>query len=156
MASRQPNPTHEQETNMLRLFTIGLLLGFWTAGSPLAGTEHNHAKGHEDHEHTPGSGPNGGTVEDLGPYHAELVVKGDKVVLILQDHGTKTAANVEKLKATLLTIDDTDRKPTITLSPIAGGRMEGTGAIANGANARAIVTLTLADGKPVQAKFALK
>jgi len=141
---------------MLRILTIGLALGVWSAGLASAGAEHNHAKGHEDHEHTPGSGPNGGTVEDLGAFHAELVVKGDNVTLILQDHVTKSPADVQKLKASVLTLDDTERKPVITLSPKTSGRMEGTGATADGSNARAIVTLTLTDGKSVQAKFQLK
>jgi predicted small lipoprotein YifL len=90
---------------------------------PLKGTKKDDKKDEHDH----GPGPNGGTIFDLGKYHAEFTVNRDKkecAVLMLEGHDAKAtplAVSAAELTLTTKPTKSKDGKDvpalTVTLKP---------------------------------------
>jgi hypothetical protein len=96
-------------------------------------------------------GPNGGRVKDLGPFHAELTVKGNTVELYVADTANKgVAVDGYKGLAVLLAGGKSER---IDLAPAGGNKLTGTSIVAIPPNAKGVVRLNGPDGKTSQAKF---
>jgi hypothetical protein len=125
--------------------SIHLLAGFaWlTFGSALA------------HE---AAGPNGGQLRDAGPYHVELVLpaKGKgmhdaKVAAYVFDSADRALPSAG-LKAKLVLLSGRE-KSTTELVPDGDNRLRGSARLDPAQPAKAIVTLTLPEGRTVQARF---
>ena len=120
----------------------------------------------EDHEHSHGSGPNGGVVFDLGRHHAEFTVDHDKqqcTVLILgDDETTPTAVAADELTLIINETKTADGKVveamTIALQPEdaedgKASKFGGSDAgIGNVADFDGTVSGEI-DGKPAQGEF---
>lgn len=133
---------------MIRYVFAALVATAVPAGLPtaaMAATEgHRHKEGEK--------GPHGGVMQDIAGYEAELVMEGNKVTLYLIDHATNKAVQTDGMKASVLLVQGTTRKGTITLNP-AGDKLEGTGEVPAGSDA--VISLRLANGKSGQARFEL-
>ncbi|HEY0835163.1 MAG TPA: hypothetical protein VGE72_14760 [Azospirillum sp.] len=100
----------------------------------------------------PKTGPNGGPRADIGPYHAELVLKGNDVVLYVTDGADKpvdvTGARAE---ATILANRQTQK---VALAPAGGNTLKGQANLGGAHDSVKVVTaLTMPGQKPVQARF---
>jgi len=106
----------------------------------------SHAADSHDHGKR---GANGGELVDAGPYHLELVVKGQELALYVLDGKNKKVA-VDGGKATA-TVMSGSNKATIALAPASPGDnlLKGAGKFEANEDMRVLVSVTLA-GKPVQ------
>lgn len=100
----------------------------------------------------PKTGPNGGARTDAGPYHAELVLKGNEIVLYLTDEANRPVdVTGAKAEATILADKQTQR---ITLVPAGGNTLRGHANLGEAHESIKVVTaLTMPERKPVQARF---
>ena len=97
-------------------------------------------------------GPNGGRVKDLGPNHAELVVKeGGTVELYVTDTANKAVA-VDGYKG-LAILAVGGKSERINLAPTGGNKLTGMSTLAIPQFAKGVVRLNGPDGKASQAKF---
>jgi hypothetical protein len=100
----------------------------------------------------PKIGPNGGARTDAGPYHAELVLKGNDVVLYVTD-GADRPVDVSgaKAEATILANKQTRK---VTLEPAGANALKGRVDLGETHDSVKVVTaLTMPGQKPVQARF---
>lgn len=104
--------------------------------------------------HHPFIGRHGGIVEDLGPYNAELVVKGADVSLFLIDHSGRSIRTTD-LKANVIVVTGTVRRGSFALSAMSDDKLVGRGPHPGAENLRAVVTLTLPNGTSYQAAYQL-
>jgi len=119
-----------------------LIAALSLASSPnFAADKHDHAK----------RGPNGGEVVDAGPYHVELVVKGQELAVYVQDDKQGKVA-VKEAKATA-TVMSSGGKTTITLAPAGDNLLKGTGKFEQKDDMRVLVSLTLPGKSAQQARF---
>lgn len=97
-------------------------------------------------------GPNGGPRTDAGPYHAELVLKGNDVVLYVTDGADKPLDTTgAKAEATILANKQTQK---VTLQPGGGNTLKGQANLGGAHDSVKVVTaLTMPGKKPVQARF---
>jgi hypothetical protein len=100
----------------------------------------------------PKIGPNGGPRTDAGPYHTELVLQGNDVVLYVTDSADKpvdvTGARAE---ATVLANKQTQK---IALEPAGANTLKGQANLGGAHDSVKVVTaLTMPGQKPVQARF---
>jgi hypothetical protein len=100
----------------------------------------------------PKIGPNGGARTDAGPYHAELVLKGNDVVLYVTDGADKPVdVTGAKAEATILANKQTQK---VTLVPAGGNTLRGQANLGESHDSVKVVTaLTMPEQKPVQARF---
>ncbi|WP_188261326.1 hypothetical protein [Azospirillum tabaci] len=100
----------------------------------------------------PKIGPNGGARTDAGPYHAELVLKGNDVVLYVTDGADKPLdVTGAKAEATILANKQTQK---ITLEPAGANALKGQANLSGAHDSVKVVTaLTMPGQKPVQARF---
>jgi hypothetical protein len=100
----------------------------------------------------PKIGPNGGARTDAGPYHAELVLKGNDVVLYVTDGSDKPVdVTGAKAEATILANKQTQK---VTLVPAGGNALRGQAILGEVHDSVKVVTaLTMPEQKPVQARF---
>jgi hypothetical protein len=102
--------------------------------------------GAEKHDHAK-RGANGGEVVDAGPYHLELVVKDQELMLyVLDENNAKVAVKDAKATATVMSAGG---KATIPLAPAGDNVLKGTGKFEPKEDMRVLLSLTLA-GKNVQ------
>lgn len=102
--------------------------------------------------------PNGGQLRMAGAYHFELVVardgkeaKDNPVVVHVTDHaGAKVPTAGAKGTATILS---GKAKATVNLIPDGDNRLKGSGAYASTPDMKAIVSVTLPNKPPEQARF---
>ena len=102
--------------------------------------------------------PNGGQLRMAGVYHYELVVakdskeaKDNAVVVYVTDHaGTKVPTAGAKGTVTILS---GKAKVTVSLIPDGDNRLKGSGAYASAPDMKAIVSVTLPNKSPEQARF---
>ena len=112
-------------------------------------------------EHTHGTGPHGGTIFDLGKYHAEFTVDHAKkeVTLYILGDDEKTAVPV-KAENLELTIDDPDMTITLKAMPLDGetggksSRYVGTDDLLAKEQEFEGEVIGKLDGKPSSGKFA--
>ncbi len=120
------------------IVAIGLAL------SPIAG----HAADAHGHDKR---GANGGELVDAGPYHLELVVKGQELALyVLDDKNGKVAVKEAKATATLMSGGS---KATIALAPAGDNLLKGSGKFEPKEDMKVLVSLTLAGKAAQQARF---
>ena len=100
----------------------------------------------------PKIGPNGGQRTDAGPYHAELVLKGNDVVLYVTDVLDKPVdVTGAKAEATILANKQTQK---VALVPAGGNTLRGQANLGEARDSVKVVTaLTMPEQKPVQARF---
>jgi hypothetical protein len=100
----------------------------------------------------PKIGPNGGQRTDAGPYHAELIVKGNDVVLYVTDGSDKPVdVTGAKAEATILANKQTQK---VALMPAGGNTLRGQANLGETHDSIKVVTaLTMPEQKPVQARF---
>lgn len=132
-------------------FVVGVISAILTVfpGGPAAAEQEISAHGH------PFNGPNGGTVEHLGPYHAEFVTQGNTVNLFVRQQDG-SPISISDFRANVVLVSGTVRRGSFVLSPAGGYRLSGTASTIGGTNVRAIVTLITPDGLENQAGFAFK
>jgi hypothetical protein len=111
--------------------------------------------GHADHKHGHPKPKHGGIMDDIGEYHAELLVAAGKITIFLGNHEGKDA-DAEGFKASVLITQGSQRQGPFELKPAGGNKLEGTGPAAAPKGARAIVTLTDKAGKSAQERYELK
>jgi nitrogen fixation protein FixH len=100
----------------------------------------------------PKIGPNGGARTDAGPYHAELVLKGNDVVLYVTDGADKPVdTSGAKAEATILANKQTQK---VALEPAGANALKGQANLGEAHDSVKVVTaLTMPGQKPVQARF---
>ncbi|MER3355696.1 MAG: hypothetical protein RLQ73_17235 [Hoeflea sp. D1-CHI-28] len=104
-------------------------------------------------EHAHGAtGPNGGALQELGNYEAELLTGNGEVVLYLLDRQSDLPVDTAGMQANALVVQGSERQGVIALQP-AGNRLRGSGELPAGADA--IVSLRTKDGRTAQARFEL-
>ncbi|MCC7276154.1 MAG: hypothetical protein IT561_26040 [Alphaproteobacteria bacterium] len=123
-----------------------LMLGLLVALVPAAAAAQHAASG----AHLPGV--HGGVVEDLGPYHAEVVAKGGDLVAYLFD-GKMRVVDTAGAKAKA-TIQAGGKATSIELSPSEPNLLKGSGAFAAGKGTKVVLFLTMPGQKTVQGRFA--
>jgi hypothetical protein len=103
----------------------------------------------------PKIGPNGGARTDAGRYHAELVIKGNDVVLYVTDGADKPVdVTGAKAEATILANKQTQK---VTLIPAGGNTLKGQANLDGAHDSVKVVTaLTMPEQKPVQARFEMR
>jgi len=100
----------------------------------------------------PRTGPNGGARVDAGPYHTELVLKGNDVVLYVTDGGDKPVDVAgAKAEATILANKQTQK---VALEPAGGNTLKGQANLGGAHDSvKVVATLTMPGQKPVHARF---
>lgn len=100
----------------------------------------------------PKIGQNGGQRADAGPYHVEVVLKGNDVVLYVTDGADKPVdVTGAKAEATILANKQTQK---VALEPAGGNALKGQANLGGAHDSVKVVTaLTMPGQKPVQARF---
>lgn len=93
----------------------------------------------------------GGVVAEAGEAQFELVAKEGKFIVYLSNHGQPLASKGSSGKLTLL---DGAKKTELELKAVGDNRLEAAGSAASGA--KALISVQLADKKPLQARAVLK
>lgn len=133
---------------LVSTLVLGGALAFATGPVFAQAKKHDHA----GHKHTHPTPQHGGILEDVGEYHAELLIKDGKIALFLRDEDAKDV-DIQGFKASVLITAGSQRLGPFELKP-AGKGLE---APASGvpAGATAILTLTDKGGTAAQARFKL-
>ena len=123
---------------MNRLLVVILTFAFaLTPAAARAADKHDHAK----------RGPNGGELVDAGPYHLELVVKGQELALyVLDSKNAKVAVDGAKATATVMS---GSTKATVPMLPAGENVLRGSGKFEPREDMKVLVSLTIS-GKPAQ------
>jgi hypothetical protein len=106
------------------------------------------------------TGPNGGQLRDAGVYHVELVLRAkdrgvqDATVLAYVFDSADRALPSAGLKGKLVLLMGKD-KVSAELVPDGDNRLRGSARFDPSQAAKAVVTLTLPQGRTVQARFEL-
>ncbi len=116
------------------------------------------ARAHTDEYLDTQQAPNGGQLRMAGMYHFELVVdrdskeaKNNPVIVFVTDHaGTKVSTAGAKGTVTILA---GKTKAAVNLAPDGDNRLKGSGIYASTPDMKAIVSITLPDKSPEQARF---
>jgi hypothetical protein len=114
---------------------------FAAAALPLAASAHEVAKG-----------PNGGPVVDSAGHHVEMVARGTDLILYLTEEDDKPLASAGAKNARAV-VQDGGKTTTIQLSPAEPNKLIGTLQSPLGSGARVVISVTMADGHAVQARF---
>lgn len=116
------------------------------------------AHAHDDATLDKVKAPNGGQLRMAGLYHIELVLAKDAkegkespVVIHVTDHADKKLPS-QGMKASV-TMFGGGKKASAELKPDGDNRLKGSASYAAGPDLKAVVSLTGADGKTVQARF---
>ena len=126
---------------MLRLLFAALVLLTATT-STFAGTDHVHEAKH-----------GGLVVATSGHHNVELVAADGVLQVYLTDHDG-AAEDVGRAKATA-TVLSGGKKEQVTLVPESGNLLKGTGGFKSGKGTVVVITITMPDHKPEQARFKL-
>ncbi len=139
-------------STLVKAACIGAALSF--AALPAVGQQKKgHDHGSEKHAHP--KAKHGGMMDDIGEYHAELVIAGGKIAIHLLDHDGKDQPS-DGFKATVLITMGSKREGPFELTPAGGSKLEGSGPATAPKGARAIVTLVDKAGKSAQERYELK
>lgn len=152
---------------MSKLFISVLAAALVFATPVFAGDDHDHSDGKKHaaenknvektkadkagHEH---SGKHGGMIAESGHHHVELVAKDGSLELHVEGEDGKPE-DIKDAKATAAVLAD-GKKEDITLTPDAGNFLKGTGTFKVSKGATVVVTLTMPDHQPEQARFKLE
>ncbi|MEO3472534.1 hypothetical protein AAFN86_11750 [Roseomonas sp. CAU 1739] len=96
-------------------------------------------------------GPNGGQVQDIGSYHAELVLRGNDILVFVFDHNERPVPVAGATAQAILLANG--RQATVPLTPMEGNLLRGTGDLSEARGVRAVVTLSLPGQRTAQARF---
>jgi hypothetical protein len=118
-----------------------LILALALAIAPLGAIAHESAKG-----------PNGGPVVDSSGHHVEMVARGTELVLFLTGDADKPIASAGTKNARAI-VQDGGKTATVALQPADPNRLVGALAAPLGKGARVVVSVTMANGQAVQARF---
>jgi hypothetical protein len=139
----------------VRLLTSVALVGAalaLAAAPSMAQKKHDH--GAAGHKHSHPTAAKGGTLEDVGDYHVEMIAKDGKITLLLRDHEANDVVT-DGFKASVLVTAGSKRFGPFDLTSVQGKSIEGPApGIPSGATA--ILTLTDKDGASTQGRFRLK
>jgi hypothetical protein len=97
-------------------------------------------------------GPNGGQVQEVSEYHLELVA-GEGVLTIYVTGGNGSPVASEGATGSALVLANKE-KATVTLSPGGGNVITGQGDFALADGMKVVVTVNLAGGEKLRARFA--
>ena len=126
---------------MLRLLFAALVF-LTTTISTFAGTDHVHEAKH-----------GGLVVATSGHHHVELVAADGLMEVYVTDHvGAPEDVGGAKATATVLS---GGKKEQVSLKPESGNLLKGTGGFKSGKGTVVVITLTMPDHKPEQARFKL-
>ena len=129
---------------MLRPLIVALILALAFGTSARAETDH-------DHDHV---GKHGGVITESSGHHSmELVASDGLLQIYLTDHDGGPE-DVKGAKATA-TVLSGGKKTDVTLSPDTGNFLQGTGDFKAGPGTVVVITLTMPDHEPEQARFKL-
>jgi hypothetical protein len=128
---------------MVRLLTAILVAFLASPVGALAGTDHDHAAKH-----------GGIVVETSGHHNLELVASDGVLEIYVTEHDDGAAEDVKGAKA-MATVLSERKKQEISLVPQRGNLLKGTGSFKSGKGTVIVVTLTMPDHKPEQARFKL-
>ena len=103
------------------------------------------------HSHTPS---NGGQIQQIGPYEAELVVKGPEVALFLVDD-KEQKVDASKLSATAVVLAKGNEQKTVELKPAGDNKLSGKADFPVDGKFRATVTLKTASGEAGKGRYSL-
>ena len=97
---------------------------------------------------------NGGQVQKIGKYEAELVVRGTELTLYLNDENDKPA-EASSFAATALVLAKGNQQKAIELKPAGGNKLVGTGDFQFDDKVRATVTLLASGNEVGKARYSL-
>lgn len=133
--------------NYVHRFAAALFLALALMASlvfaPLASAQHKHGA----------AGPNGGLMEDVAGIHAELVAKGNEIVVYVFDESEKPL-KAAGITASALVVNGNDRE-TIKLEA-TDTSLKGTTKKAVARNTQVTVMIKTAQGKSGQARFKIE
>ena len=105
--------------------------------------------------HTPagGRGPNGGQVQDVGPYHGEMLARDNEITLFLLDHNDRPVS-ARGASGTAIVLSE-GRQQTLAFAPRAdGAALVATGEFRAAPGLRVVVQVVPAPGVArAQARF---
>jgi hypothetical protein len=108
------------------------------------------ASGAEDHDHT---GKHGGIVVESGHHHLEVVARDGVIEVYVQGEDGKPE-DVAAAKATAVVLSE-GKKVNVALTPDNGAALKGTGKFKAVAGTTIVVTITIPDHAPEQARVKL-
>jgi hypothetical protein len=105
------------------------------------------------HTSAGGRGPNGGQVQDVGPYHGEMLAKDGEITLFLLDHNDRPVP-ARGASGTAIVLSE-GRQQTLTFAPRAdGAALVATGEFRAAPGLRVVVQVVPAPGAArAQARF---
>lgn len=112
----------------MRLFRAALVSAVILAPGAAFAQAHSHAA------------PNGGQIQNIGKYEAELVVKGGEVVLFVVDD-KEQKVDSSKLSATAVVLAEGNQQKTVDLNPAGDNKLTGKANFPVAGKFRATVTL---------------
>ncbi|MDX2308399.1 MAG: hypothetical protein NW216_09195 [Hyphomicrobium sp.] len=119
------------------------------ASPAVAGDDHHHDGA--PHEHV---SAHGGTVVESGHHHLEIVAKdGEIAVYVAGEDGKPEDVSGAKANAAVLS---GGKKVDVALAPDAGGFLKGTGDFTATAGTTIVITLTMPEHAPEQARLKLE
>ncbi len=131
---------------------LGLLASpGWSAPKAVAHEGHEHAEPAAPPAAHAHKAPHGGTVQDLGKVHAELVARSDRLAVYLYDAAMAPLSARGASGKAILQISGR-KKQTVALAPVTGDRLEGQAALTGAKAFVAVITLTL-EGKRYTGRF---
>jgi len=96
-------------------------------------------------------GPNGGQLRATASWHLELVVKGDELMVFVNTHEDKPVSTRGATGRVSLLLGA--ERSDVLLEPFAQNGLRGSGKFSSDPKLRAVVSVTLAGGKPQQERF---
>lgn len=102
--------------------------------------------------HSGNVGPNGGQMQEVSGYHLELVAGEGELSIYLTD-GDSNPVATEGITGSALVLAD-KKKAKVTLSPGGDNVVTGEGDFALADGMKVVVTVTLAGGEKLRARFA--
>lgn len=98
--------------------------------------------------------PNGGQIQKIGAYEAELVVKGSDVMLYVVDD-KEQKVDASKLSATAVVLAKGNEQKTVELKPTGDNKLAGKADFPVEGKFRATVTLKTATGEAGKGRYSL-
>jgi hypothetical protein len=133
----------QRSERMKRLLSAVLVAFLASPVGALAGTDHDHAAKH-----------GGVVVETSGHHNLELVTSDGVLEIYVTEHDDGAAEDVKGTKATATVLSE-GKKEEISLVPQSGNLLKGTGSFKSGKGTVIVITLSMPDHKPEQARFKL-
>ncbi len=111
----------------------------------------NSAGAHTNDELAGKRGPNGGQLRATASWHLELVMKGDELMVFVNTHEDKPVSTRGASGRVSLLLGT--ERADVLLEPFGQNGLRGSGKFPPDPKVRAVVSVTLAGGKPQQERF---